>query len=111
MKRRKAVTAFSITITALFMLAQIVFAKFSIYGAWCAPYLGAPQELGHSAYQFVDYGFPLPFVEVVRENCFEAQSTAYEWLPIGLGVDGLLLVLLAYPIWSGFLKKKSTNQE
>jgi len=106
MKNRKAVMTFSIVITTLFILTQFISRTPSSGGAWCAPYLGAPVELGHPAYQFADYGFPLPFVTVVKEDCFTAQSTTYEWSP-GLGVDILLLVLLAYPIWSGFLKKKS----
>jgi hypothetical protein len=108
-KNRKTVRAFSIVITALFILAQVIFIGTSSAGAWCSPYLGAPVELGHPLYQYVYYGFPSPFVTVVRESCFEAQSTTYEWSPIGLGVDGLLLVLLAYPIWSRLLRKRATE--
>jgi hypothetical protein len=106
MKTPKALKTFSIFLTTLFILVQFIFKMTSSGGAWCSPYLGAPVELGHPAYQFVDYGFPLPFVTAVKADCFIAQSTTYEWSPIGLGVDGLLLALLTYPIWSGFLRKK-----
>jgi hypothetical protein len=111
MKTPKVLKTFSIVLTALFILAQFTFRMTAFNGGWCAPYLGAPVELGHPAYQFVYYGFPLPFVTAFKADCFTAQSTTFEWSPIGLGVDGLLLVLLAYPIWSGFLRKKSTNKE
>ena len=111
MKTKKAIRTFSIHLATLFILAQFVFGTTSSGGAWCSPYLGAPVESGHPLYQYINYGFPFPFVTVVRENCFTAQSTAYEWSPIGLAVDSLLLALLAYPIWSGSLRKKSTNKE
>jgi hypothetical protein len=107
MKSRKAITTFSILLVTLFILAQFVFSTTSSGGGWCSPYLGAPVGLGHSLYQYIYYGFPISFVTSARENCFTAQSTTLEWSPVGLGVDGLLLVLIAYPIWSGFLKKKS----
>jgi hypothetical protein len=103
----KALKTFSIPLATLFILAQFIFKMTSSGGGWCSPYLGAPVELGHPAYQFADYGFPLPFVTAVKADCFTAQSTTYEWSPIGLGIDGLLLALLAYPVWSGFVRKKS----
>jgi hypothetical protein len=108
-ENRKAVTILSISLVTVFVLIQL-FKTISFSGAWCSPYLGAPVELGHPAYQFVDYGFPLPFVTAVKADCFSAQSTTFEWSPIGLGVDGLLLALLAYPLWSGFLRKKPTME-
>ena len=109
MQTRKAITIISIFLVTLFILAQLVFRTTASGGAWCSPYLGAPVELGHPLYQYVYYGFPSPFVTVVREDCFVAQSTTYEWSPIGLGVDGLLLVLLACPIWSRLLRKRATE--
>lgn len=109
MKTRKVIIILSLFLATLFILSQFISRTTFSGGAWCAPYLGAPVELGHPAYQFVDYGFPLPFVTVVKENCFTAQSTKYEWSP-GLGVDILLLLLLAYPIWSGFMRKKSITE-
>ena len=106
MKTPKALKTFSIILATLFILAQFIFKMTSSGGGWCSPYLGAPRELGHPMYQFVDYGFPIPVLDVLANDCSQAHSTTYEWSPIGLGVDSLLLVLLAYPIWSGFLRKK-----
>ena len=106
---RKAIMVISIFLATLFILAHFIFEMTYSTGAWCFPYLGAPVELGRPLYQYVYYGFPSSFVTVVRESCFEAQSTTYEWSPIGLGVDGLLLVLLAYPVWSRLLRKRATE--
>jgi len=108
---QKIVIPFSILITALFALTQIAFAKTGFAGAWCTPYLGAPQELGSPAYSFVDYGFPLPAMEVIRENCLAARGLTYTWLPVGLGVDSLLLALLAYPLWRRLLKINAMKKE
>jgi hypothetical protein len=102
----KIMLIFSATLVAIFILLQLLFVTVSSGGAWCSPYLGAPVELGHSAYQFSHYGVPFPFVTVVHENCFEAQSTTYEWSPIGLGIDLALLLLFAAPLWSRLLRKK-----
>jgi len=104
---RKTIMAVSIFLVTLFILAQFVSVNAGSSGPWCSPSLLAPHELGHPMYQFVDYGFPIPVMDVLTNDCFEAHSTTYEWLPIGLGVDGLLLALLAYPLWVRFLKKKS----
>lgn len=39
-------------------------------------------------------------------DCYEAKSTAYECSPVGVGVDGLLLVMIAYPLWRCMLVTK-----
>ena len=103
-----AVKAFSIFFTLLFVLIQFVpiTDEANGEGGWCSPYLGAPAGLGHSAFDMRLHGFPYPFVTVVTEKCFEARETRYEWSPIGIGVEGLLLALLTYPLWAGRLKKK-----
>jgi hypothetical protein len=106
----KSIVAFSIFLVTLFILAQFIFKHPGSSGPWCFPSLNAPRELGHPMYQFVDYGFPIPILDVLTNDCSEAHPTTYEWLPIGLGVDGLLLVLLAYPLWARFLKKKSKRE-
>jgi hypothetical protein len=108
---RKVITAFSMFLAALFILAQFVFQTIGSAGAWCSPSLDAPRELGHSSYEYFAYGFPLPFLDVVMEGCFEGRSTTYKWSPIGLVVDGFVLALIAYPAWSYFLRKRSTDQE
>jgi hypothetical protein len=106
----KTIRIFSIFIAALFILAQFAIITVSSTGAWCSPYLGAPTEKGHPVYQFNGYGFPLVFVTIVKEDCFQAQSTSYEWSPIGLGMDGLLLILISTPLWAGFLRKKPIDK-
>ncbi len=105
MKSRKAILGVSVLLTAVFIGAQFIFRTFGSGGAWCSPYLGAPVELGHPLYQFVNYGFPIPFLTIDTETCSEAGSTTYEWSPIGLGVEVLLLAMIAYPIWSRALNK------
>ncbi len=109
MRTHKAIIAFSIFLAALFILAQFVFKHTGFMGPWCSPTLTAPHELGHPFYEYADYGFPIPAMEVLTNICAEPSSITYNWLPIGLGVDSLLLVLLLYPIWSPFLKKEPTN--
>ena len=105
-ENHKAITILSISLVAVFVLIQL-FKTTSFNGAWCSPYLGAPIELGHPAYQFTSYGFPFPFVAVARQDCFTTQATTYEWSPLGVGVDSVILLLLAYPFWVRFLRKKS----
>jgi hypothetical protein len=106
---RKAVIAFSILISITFILAQIIFVRTSSGGDWCSPYLGAPQSKGHSSYQAVDYGFPIRIMTVVNESCFTSATTTYKWNMPGMAVDVLLLIIIAYPLWSGFVKP--TDQE
>ena len=106
---RKIIMAVSIFLVTLFILAQFVSVNAGSSGPWCSPSLLAPREMGHPMYQFVDYGFPIPVLDVLTNNCSEVHSTTYEWLPIGLGVDGLLLVLLAYPLWARLLRKRKTE--
>ncbi|MBK9210864.1 MAG: hypothetical protein IPL71_22310 [Anaerolineales bacterium] len=103
-----AVKAFSIFFTLLFVLIQFVpiTDEANGEGGWCSPYLGAPVGLGHSAFDMRLHGFPYPFVTVITEKCFEARETRYEWSPIGIGVESLLLALLTYPLWAGRLKKQ-----
>jgi hypothetical protein len=105
----KSIKIFSIFIVTLFILAQLVITSVGNGGPWCSPSLTAPHDDGHPFYQFTGYGFPFPFVTVAREDCFQAQSTNYEWSPISLGVDGLLLILVAAPLWAGLLRRKPIN--
>ena len=100
----------SVVVVLLFLLMQFVFVRASSGGGWCSPYLDAPTELGHPAYQFSRYGFPIEFLTVAKEDCFTAQSTTYEWDPIGLIVDGTLLVLLALPLWRYALTRNPPRQ-
>ena len=94
-------------IVAFFIVGQYIFGSNSYGGAWCKPSLFAPAEDGHYTYRFLNYGFPLPFLTIVKEDCFEAQSTAYEWSPLGVGVDGLILTLLAFPLWRDMVAKNT----
>ncbi len=71
MENRKAITILSISLVTVFVLIQS-FKTTSFNGAWCSPYLGAPIELGHPAYQPTSYGFPFPFVTAARQHCFTA---------------------------------------
>ena len=102
MKNRKNVVAVSILLTILFIAAQFVFSR-TINGGLCAPYLDAPAELRHPALQLTDYGFPFPFVTAAIDMCFDGP-TIYNWSPLGVGIDILVLALIAYPFWRHFLK-------
>ncbi len=105
MRHGKGISAVSIFLAVAFLAAQFVL-KSTIDGGVCAPYLGAPVELQQPAYQFTNYGFPIPFITVSKGLCSEAGAVTVQWAPIGLGVDGLLLVLIAYPIWLPVVKRK-----
>jgi hypothetical protein len=109
-KTKKLIVALSAVFAILFLLMQFVI-RMRGSGAWCAPSLDAPHELGHPAYQFSDYGFPFPFLEIVEQDCFSAQATTYNWSPLALGIDGLLLVLLTLPVWSGLLRNYQRNKK
>jgi hypothetical protein len=98
-KNRKVILIISIVLLTIFIAAQFMF-NTTINGGACSPYLGAPKELIHPAYQFTTYGFPLPFVTVTTNICLESKSTTYEWSLIGMSINILLLALIAYPIWS-----------
>jgi hypothetical protein len=89
----------------VFVLIQL-FTTTSHYGGICLPFLGAPPEQGHPVFQYTSYGFPIPILTVARKDCFEVQDTTYEWSPIGLGVDSVILILLGYPFWARFRKKQ-----
>ena len=104
---RKTIMAVSIFLVTLFILAQFVSVNAGSSGPWCSPSLLAPRELGHPMYQFIDYGFPIPVLDVLTNDCSEAHPVTYEWSLVGLCADGLLLALLTYPLWARFLKKKS----
>lgn len=106
---RKIILLFSIFLAMLFLLAQFAFPAVGS-GGLCTPYLNAPPELGQPFYRFARYGFPLPFLDVAHESCFEAGTTTYEWSPVGLAVDGLLLALIAYPTWSNLIQRKLRKQ-
>ena len=110
-KNQKDNVTASVIRTALFFLAQFIFIKTILDGAGCTPYLDAPAELVHWAYQTFYYGFPISLVTVVQHYCVEAPFTRYEWSPIGLAVDISLLILLTYPLWMRWLKKRSAIQE
>jgi hypothetical protein len=109
MKQRKTILAVSILLAAAFLLAQFLFQRTASAGGWCSPYLGAPASEGHPAFQTVSTGFPLPVVSVTVDMCSEAGGTTTEWNPVGLGVDGLLLGLITFPLWQGWLRKKASN--
>jgi hypothetical protein len=108
MSNTKLPRRISIALILLFVLAQFAFLRVSSGGAWCSPYLGAPQELGHPAYQFSGYGFPVELLSIVKDECFTEKSTTYEWNPIGLIVNGMILVLLAFPFWRNSFKSTNT---
>ena len=103
----RTIKILSLLVVVFFILAQFIFMTTGSAGPWCFPYLDAPPELGSPTQKSTNYGFPLPIFSVIQTNCIEPQSTSYEWSSIGFGVDGLLLILLAYPIWQSFLKKKA----
>jgi hypothetical protein len=109
-KNQKISVTASVIIAALFFLAQFIFVKTIFYGIGCAPYLDAPAELTHWAYQTFYYGFPISFVVVAQHYCVETPFTTYEWSAIGLAVDISLLILLTYPLWMRWLRKKSAIQ-
>lgn len=92
------ISASLLIMAGLFVLAQFYVQRIGSGGGWCTPYLDAPQELGHPAYEYVSYGFPISFVTVAKENCFSQQSTTYEWFLPGIGVDGLLLGMIMF-LW------------
>ncbi len=98
MKKLKVILIIPIILSTIFIAAQIMF-NTTINGGACSPYLGAPKELIRPAYQFTTYGFPLPFVTVVKNICVVSQATTYEWSLIGMSIDILLLVLIEYAIW------------
>jgi hypothetical protein len=106
MRSRKTLPGISIFLITLFIAAEFYLKTTSEGGAWCSPYLGAPTELGHSAYQFVNYGVPMQFLTIVTEICSEEISTTYEWSPIGLGMDIFILATISNPVWSTIYKKK-----
>lgn len=99
MKQTKVISIGLITIFTILVLAQFISQKTSTGGAWCSPYLDAPQESGHSAYTFVSYGFPISFITIAQFDCFSEQSTEYEWFPPGMIVDGFLFGAILL-LWS-----------
>ena len=110
-KNQKYRATASVIITALFFLAQLIFVETIFDGPGCTPYVDAPAELVDWAYQTSYYGFPVSFVTIVRHSCVETPFTTYEWSPTGLAVDTSLLILLTYPLWMRWLKKRSGIQE
>ncbi|MBL8103810.1 MAG: hypothetical protein JNM02_14855 [Anaerolineales bacterium] len=110
MRKRNILLEISIFLTTLFIAAQFYLKTTSEGGAWCSPYLGAPTELGHSAFQFVGYGFPMQSVTVVNEICSEETSTTYEWSPIGLSVNIFILATISCPVWLIIHKKNNKNK-
>jgi hypothetical protein len=111
MQTRKSIIAVSIALTAIFVLAQFTFGHGGTRGPWCSPVLGAAKELGHPTYQYVEYGFPFPIVDLLTNDCAEGHPLTYEWLPFGVGVNGFLLMLIASPIWRGFVKRKINSKD
>jgi hypothetical protein len=109
MQNSKTIMVVSIFLATMFILAQFIFRHTGSSGPWCSPSLFALHELGYPMYQFVNYGFPIPALDILTNNCSGVHPTTYEWSPIGLGVDGLLLAMLTYPLWARFLKKRSTD--
>jgi len=107
----KTIKVVSILVVMLFILAQFVFVTTTSQGPWCFPYLDAPAELGSPTFRSTHYGFPLPIFTIAQNGCIEAETTTYKWSPIGIGVNGLLLILLAHPIWQSFLKKKHSQEQ
>ena len=107
----KSLKFLSAFVVVLFILAQFVITTTGNMGPWCFPSLEAPQQQGHPRYQFVDYGFPLSLFEVLQDNCFEPGKITYDWVPLGVGVDGFLLILVAAPLWRVFLKKKPAHMD
>lgn len=88
------ISASLLIVAGLFVLSQFYVQRIGSGGGWCSPYLDAPQELGHPAYEFVSYGFPISFVTIAKENCFSLQSSTYEWSVPGITIDGLLLGII-----------------
>jgi|GEM_PF-2302059 len=109
MKNRRNILIVSTLLVILFVAAQLVFNRTSEVEL-CSPYLGAPAELGHPAFQLVDRGFPFPFVTIAIDKCFDGPNL-YEWSPIGIPIDIFVLALIAYPFWRPLLgiSKKTTQ--
>jgi hypothetical protein len=87
-----------LTFVTLLVVAQFAFQQISVGGGWCTPYLDAPIEMGHPAYQFTSYGFPVQLVTVVKEECFSEPTTTYEFFFPGIVIDSLLLGIVLY-VW------------
>ena len=109
MKNRKSIVIFSALLTIIFIATQFAFTRTYNVGI-CTPYLGAPSKESHPAFQATDHGFPFPFVTTAIDMCFD-DSTQYDWLPIGVGVDAFVLALIAYPFWRPSVSRLKTKNQ
>jgi hypothetical protein len=86
---RRAATILAII---LFALCQLLLWEEGWAGGLCVRSLSNASEGAHAFYTWTKVGWPVQYVSVARQGCFEDRSTTVDWQLGGLLVDAFVFV-------------------
>ncbi len=108
---------FSNTHVAVFLLVTILFVLCTLLvvsEGWgegqCVSSLTAPSQVTQPAYHWSLYGWPLTFLTVTTDGCFEARQTQTDWTLAALLVDVLLFLGLGLALDQGIEAYRRARQ-
>lgn len=87
--RRLAVTILTVIV---FVLSCPLFVEKRWADGMCVESLTSPSENDHPYHISTVYGWPLKFLIVTTEGCFDERVTRTDWYFVGLFVDVVILV-------------------
>lgn len=97
----------ALLIATLLVLSQFLFRYESMGGVECLKSLTNPNAGRQISGFSTSYSFPLPLLTARTDGCFEEQTTHYDFEPVGLLVNTLLIgVLGTAPYWFQAIRKR-----
>jgi hypothetical protein len=81
----------AVLITVLFLLCQFPVREVGWAGGNCVRSLTGSSEDAHPALAWTALGWPLRFVTITEEGCFDDRTTRTSWHVKGLLVDTLVV--------------------
>jgi hypothetical protein len=76
------------------LLSQVLLVSEGWVGPLCVKTLTGPSEGDHPQYSWKKYGFPLSFLTISSEGCFEERLTRTEIDALSLAIDCAIIFLM-----------------
>jgi hypothetical protein len=79
-------------------------------GGACVRSLTEPEQEAQAFSEWTGIGYPLQYLSITEEGCFENRTTLFEWRPGAILVDVLIFVcvgLIVYSVTMWYLRQKN----
>jgi hypothetical protein len=98
-------------IITLFAILQLLFQESGWAGGACVRSLTEPDEEAQASYEWTGIGFPLQYVSITEDGCFENRTTTVEWHFLELLIDVLVFASIGFILYKTTLRYQRVNQK